>query len=219
MLKSPISVIYDSNGTEISVSQSQIVSGSSQSGLMIAGSSSLGGAVFFRLAPTGELFVTGNLQTTAVATQSVGVVTWSPTVTGAMGVTSWLANVTASVKVDQWSTSVTGAMGVTSWVSTVTASTREIGASTTNVSAANASTTNFTLLTTNPNRKKATFYKEGKNVCYLKLGSVASSTSYSVQLTSNGYYELPDTYTGQVDIIFSDNAAGNVVRVTDIIMP
>jgi hypothetical protein len=177
-LESPISVLYDSNGTEIAVSQSQIVSGASQPGLMVAGSGSNGGAIFFRMANDGALFVTGTLATAAVATQSVAVISWS---------------------------------------AAVTASVREIGARTTVVSSANGSVTNFTVLAANGTRKKASFYKEGGSTCYIKLGATASTTSYTVAIGNNGYFETPDGYTGQVDIIFSNNAG--VVRVTEITYP
>jgi hypothetical protein len=229
-LESPISVIYDSNGTELSVSQSQIVSGAAQPGLMIMGSASNGGATFFRTSLDGSVFITGSIQVASVPTQSVKIdqwsanVTgafkldgWSPTVTGAVGVTSWLANVTASTKIDAWAPTVTGAVNLQAWVATVTASTREVGYATTNVTAANGSTTNFTFFAANPQRTRVAFFKEGASVCYIKLGATASTTSYTVQLGSNGYYETPDGYTGRVDIIFS--AATGVVRATEITTP
>lgn len=229
-LESPISVLYDSNGTEISVSQTQIVSGVAQPGIMVMGSASNGGAQFIRMSTDGSVFITGSISVAQVLTQSVKVdqwsanVTgafkldgWSPTVTGAVGVTSWLANVTASTKLDAWAPTVTGAVNLQAWVATVTASTREIGYATTTVTAANGSVTNFTFFSANPNRKGLAFYKEGTSVCYIKLGAVASATSYTVQLGSNGYYETPDGYTGRVDIIFS--AATGTVRATEITTP
>lgn len=229
-LESPISVIYDSNGTELSVSQSQIVSGAAQPGLMIMGSASNGGATFFRTSLDGSVFITGSINTTATLSQSVKVDQWSAnvtasvkvdawatTVTGAVGVTGWLANVTASTKIDAWAPTVTGAVGITSWVATVTASTREVGYATTNVTAANGSTTNFTFFNANPARTRVAFFKEGASVCYIKLGATASTTSYTVQLGSNAYYETPDGYTGRIDIIFS--AATGVVRATEITTP
>ena len=191
-LESPISVLFDSFGTEIAVSQSQVVSGAAQPGLMIAGSASNGGAVFFRMAADGALFITGSIVTTAVATQSVFVGAWG--------------NTTASVKVDVWTPSVT-------------ASTREIGAATTLVSSAISSLTNFALLAVNPDRKKASFYKEGGGACYLKLGATASATSYTVQLGANGYFETPDGYTGRVDVVFTTAVATSILRVTEITVP
>lgn len=229
-LSSPIAVLYDSNGTEISVSQTQIVSGVAQPGIMVMGSASNGGAQFIRMSTDGSVFITGSLSVAAVLTQSVkidqwstnvtgavGISSWQSTVTGAVGVTGWLANVTASTKMDAWATTVTGAMGIANWNPVVTASTREIGYATTTVTAANGSTTNFTFFGANPNRTRVTFYKEGTSTCYIKLGATASSTSYTVQLGNNGYYETPDGYTGRIDIIFSANTG--VVRATEITTP
>lgn len=177
-LESPLSVLYNSEGYELAVSQSQIVSGSTQPGLLIAASGSDGTARFLKVSSNGDLFVTGSLSIPTVATQSVNVASWN-------------ANVTASV--------------------------REIGGSTTVVSSANGSTTNYTLLNANPNRIGATFFKEGNNIAYLKLGAVASATSYTVRLTNNGYYELPENYTGQVDVVFNTNVGK--IHVTEITTP
>lgn len=247
-LESPISVLYNSEGYEIALSQSQIISNSYQPGLVIAGSGSDGKAYFFRVANDGALFITGAIQTSAVATQSVFVAGWLPTVTGNVGLNAWGTNVTgtvslvpsASVIVGGWQANVTGNVGLThwgtnvtgtvamvpsasmivgGWATAVTASVRDIGASTTLVSSANASTTNFAFLADNPARKGAAFFKEGGNTVYVKLGATATATSYTVRLTNNGYYELPEDYTGRVDILFSNNTAGNILYVTEITYP
>lgn len=238
--ESPVSVLYNSEGLEIALSQSQVISASAQPGLVIAGSGSDGRAYFFRVSNDGSLFITGAIQTSAVATQSVFVAgyaanitgsfkldAWATTVTGAVGVTGWLPTVTGNVKLDGWGTGVTGAVSLVPSASVIvggfalaaTASTREIGASTTTVSAAQASLTNFTLLNANPNRRGATFFKEGSNICYLKLGSTATATSYTVKLSNNGYYELPEYYSGRIDIIFSTATAGNPLYVTELVLP
>lgn len=175
-LESPISVLYNNEGNEIAVSQSQFVNVASQPGLVMAGSGSDGRAYFFRTATDGSLFVTGAFAAT-VATQSVF---------------------------------------VGGWGTAVTASVREVGASTTTVSSANASITNITILAANGLRKNAIFYKEGSNIAYLKFGATASATSYTIKLSNNGYYEVPESYTGQIDVVFSTAAASNPLYVTSI---
>jgi len=229
-LASPVSIIYNSEGFEVTLSQSMAVA-TTQPGLMVAGSSSLG-TRFLKLDTDGTLFITGALSTVAAGTQ---------TITGNVYVSNPWAFATASNNallvnqglsssfVNAWkvvitdanssifgtSTTplwVTGAMTVANVV-TVTGSViaKTIASTTTVVSSTNASITNFTIMPSNQNRSHALFYKTGGGTAYLKLGATASPTSYTVQLQNNGYYEIPERYTGQIDIIFSAAGAGTVV--------
>jgi hypothetical protein len=84
---------------------------------------------------------------------------------------------------------------------------------TTSTVAALATTT--TLLASNTLRLGATIYNDSTSILYLKLGATASNTSYTVQLFSNGYYEVPYGYTGIIDGIWV-SATGNA-RVTEIV--
>jgi hypothetical protein len=56
------------------------------------------------------------------------------------------------------------------------------------VSAAVASTL---LLAANKNRKQALFFNDSTSVCYLKFGTAASTTSYTVRIPAGGYFDLP----------------------------
>lgn len=76
------------------------------------------------------------------------------------------------------------------------------------------STTRQVLLAPNPNRIGATVYNEGTASCYLKLGSGASTTSYTLQVGNGGYYELPYRYTGQIEGVTASSTAQ--LRVTEI---
>lgn len=79
------------------------------------------------------------------------------------------------------------------------------------------SATSVTVLASNASRKNATFYNDSTATLYLKFGSTAASTtSYTVQIPPNGYYELPNgsIYTGQLTGIWS--AANGAVRVTEL---
>ncbi len=74
---------------------------------------------------------------------------------------------------------------------------------------------NVQLLASTAGRKQAMFYNESTQILYLKLGTTASTSSYTVQLPPNGYYELPQPiYTGQIDGIWA-SANGNV-RITEL---
>lgn len=229
-LTSPVSIIYNSDGFEVTLSQSMAIA-TSQPGLMIAGSSSLG-AKFLRLDTDGTLFITGALSTSPAGTQSI---TGSVYVTNPwsfatssnnallvnQGLSSSFVNAWKVVITDGASSVfgtsttpmwVTGAMTVANVV-TVTGSVinKILGSTQTVVSSTNASVTNFTILAANPNRSHALFYKTGNGTAYLKLGATASPTSYTIQMQNNSYYEMPERYTGQVDIIFSAATAGTVV--------
>lgn len=226
-LESPLAVLYNAEGNEIALSQSQTIPVATQPGLMMLGSGTDGRAYFFRASTDGAIFITGSIQTSAAVSSSV--------IIG-----GWAANTTASLKLDAWATTVTGAVSLVpsasmivggfasgisasvvlgGWATAATASVRQIGSATTSVSSALASVTNFTILTSSVNRQAASFYKEGTNICYIKLGSTATATSFTVKLSQNGFYEIPQYYTGQVDIIFSTAVAGNTVYVTEVRTP
>ena len=81
-------------------------------------------------------------------------------------------------------------------------------------SSVSVTNSNTWILGQNTNRSGATFYNEGASVCYLKLGSTASLTSYTVQIASGGYYESPFNYTGEVYGITSSGTAQ--LRITEM---
>ena len=85
--------------------------------------------------------------------------------------------------------------------------------SVTSVAATVASTT---LLSANTNRRGAMVFNDSASaVLYLKLGTSASTTSYTVQIPPNNYYELPSpVYTGTIDGIW-DAAVGDA-RITEL---
>lgn len=77
-----------------------------------------------------------------------------------------------------------------------------------------------TVLAANANRKGATFYNDSTATLYLALANAtASTTTYTVQIPNNGYYELPvcdgGVYTGIVVGIWASDAGGSV-RVTEL---
>lgn len=93
------------------------------------------------------------------------------------------------------------------WFTTATATLSNVASSATTV----------TVLASNANRKGMMVFNDSTSVLYLKFGATASTTSYTVQIASNGYYEMPASpymYTGICDGIWS-SANGNA-RVTEI---
>lgn len=87
--------------------------------------------------------------------------------------------------------------------------------STSTVTSVAASATSVQLLASTSGRKAAYFYNDSTADCYLKLGTTASTSSFTVKMVSNSFYELPQPcYTGRIDAIWS-SATGNI-RITEI---
>jgi len=84
------------------------------------------------------------------------------------------------------------------------------------VSAASANTVSAEVLASNVDRMGATFFMDGNATCYIKLGGAASSTDFSVRLVNNGYYELPEGYTGAIHAAFSATDANIKLRCTEL---
>lgn len=87
--------------------------------------------------------------------------------------------------------------------------------------AANATNSNVagnassvTLLAANTSRLGATIFNESTADLYIKLGSTASLTDYTVKLISSAYYEVPYNYVGRIDGIWSV-ATGNA-RIAEL---
>lgn len=102
---------------------------------------------------------------------------------------------------------------VTSISSTVTTTNRTC--STATLSNVSGSVTSVTVLALNANRQMATVVNDSTSTLYLKFGSTASTTSYTVAIAGSGYYELPSpVYTGILTGIWV--AAVGAARVTEI---
>lgn len=77
-----------------------------------------------------------------------------------------------------------------------------------------ASASNVTLLAANASRRGATIYNDSTVALHLKLGATASTSSFTIKLAADGYYEVPAFYAGIIDGIWA-SATGNA-RVTEI---
>lgn len=80
-----------------------------------------------------------------------------------------------------------------------------------------SSASSVSILASNAARKGAMIFNDSSATLYLKFGTTASTTSYTVQIAGNGYYEFPaypGLYTGACDGIWS-SATGNA-RVTEL---
>lgn len=83
----------------------------------------------------------------------------------------------------------------------------------TNVS---ASATSVQLLASNSSRTQAVFYNDTDKNAYVKLGTTASTTSFSYLLVPGATLELPKPiYTGRIDCIWATGPTGSM-RITEI---
>jgi len=80
----------------------------------------------------------------------------------------------------------------------------------TNVAAAAADTA---ILAANASRVGATIYNDSTANCYLKLGTGASTTSFTAKMGSGSYYEVPFGYVGAINGYW--DAANGYARVTE----
>lgn len=116
---------------------------------------------------------------------------------------------TATNQTSQITQETTTATNTTSLVGNLKAATATL----TNVTAATSSTA---LLAVTAGRKQAMFFNDSTAILYLKMGTTASTTSYTVQIPAGGYYELPSpsVYTGIIQGIWS--AVNGAVRITEL---
>ena len=81
-------------------------------------------------------------------------------------------------------------------------------------SSVTATVASSTVLAENASRLGATIYNEGASTCYISLTSVATTTSYTLQVASGGYFECPFWYTGIISGITASGTA--VLRITEV---
>jgi hypothetical protein len=87
--------------------------------------------------------------------------------------------------------------------------------STSSVTSVAGSASSVQLLASTSGRKGAYFYNDSTAICYLKLGTTASTSSFTVAMAGSSFYELPQPcYTGRIDAIWA-SATGNI-RITEI---
>lgn len=91
---------------------------------------------------------------------------------------------------------------------------RQSGATDAIVTRVAASLTAVTLLTTDTNRAQAIVYNETTAALYVKLGTGAAITDYTIKVAgSGGYFEVPIRYLGPVSGVW--DAATGYAQVTE----
>lgn len=79
-----------------------------------------------------------------------------------------------------------------------------------------AAVANTQLLASNASRKGMYVFNDSSAIMYLAFNATASTTSYTVQVPANGFFEMPTSpiYTGQINAVWSA-AVGNA-RITEM---
>jgi hypothetical protein len=81
-------------------------------------------------------------------------------------------------------------------------------------STVSVTSSSIAILDTNPSRNGSTIYNESGATAYVKLGTIASITDYTIQMIIGSYYELPFGYKGAISGITSSGTA--TLRVTEL---
>lgn len=91
-------------------------------------------------------------------------------------------------------------------------------AATSTPSSVTDSATSVAILTANQSRKQALVFNDSNNILYLVLGAgPASTTSFTVKIFPNGYYEAPTRFTGAIAGIWTGSGFGSgAARVTEL---
>lgn len=236
-IENPFSVLYDETGRAFAVSSSQLID-NGQPGFVVFGSGSFG-ATGIRVTNTGEVYITGSISSIAAGVQTVtgSVYVNNMPTTGSnggltvnQGLSSSFANAWKVVLTDGssqavgtnasplWvtgSVTVAGAVSISGVVS-VTGSVlnREMPFSNSSTTRVTASTIADVVLAANGGRRTTVLYNEGAANVFIKLGTGATQTSYTVKLGSGGSFIIPEGYTGVISAVFSTNT-GNM-QISDL---
>lgn len=87
---------------------------------------------------------------------------------------------------------------------------------TSTVTSVASAATSAQMLASTAGRRGAMMFNDDANAVYVKFGTTASATDYTVQIPGGGYYEFPlPIYTGRVDAIWVADGSGSL-RITEI---
>lgn len=79
------------------------------------------------------------------------------------------------------------------------------------ISALASSASSAQLLASTAGRRGLTLYNTDANGVYVKYGTTASATSFTVLIPASGYWEMPrPIYTGRIDAIWAADGSGSL---------
>lgn len=97
-----------------------------------------------------------------------------------------------------------------------TLATQDVRPSTAAVTSVADTASSTTLLAAAAGRLGATVFNDSTEPLFVKFGTTASATSFTVKILAGGYFEFPQpVYTGRVDGIWNADAAGSA-RITEL---
>lgn len=123
----------------------------------------------------------------------------------------------AATQSGTWTVQPGNSANTTAWKvdgSAVTQPSKELRAATSTRTDVASSSSTVTVLALNANRLGATIYNDSTQNVYLKFGTTATASDFTIMLYAAQYFELPFGYTGRVDGIWV-SANGNA-RVTEL---
>ena len=82
---------------------------------------------------------------------------------------------------------------------------------TSTVTSVSASATSVVVLASNTSRLGATVYNNSSSLAYLKLGTTASTASFTIKLFPYCYWEVPFNYVGEIDGIWATASGAALV--------
>jgi hypothetical protein len=85
------------------------------------------------------------------------------------------------------------------------------------ITTAAASLINAELLAANAEREGAIVYNNSNRPMFIKLGSAATTSSFTIKLGAFDYYEVPAGYTGSIHALWTDAAAAGDARITELV--
>lgn len=157
----------------------------------------------------------------AISNTSFGITNWIGSTAPTVGQKSMANSVPVVISSDQSSIPMTNtnldvALSTRASDASVAAISTEIArpatATLTNVS---GSASSVTLLSLNANRKGFMIYNDSNADLYVKFGTTASVTSFTVKLGKDEFYEMNErVYTGRIDGIWS--SATGAARITEL---
>jgi hypothetical protein len=97
-----------------------------------------------------------------------------------------------------------------------TVATQRVRSGTATVSSVADTSSSTTLLASNANRLGASIQNTSSAVLYIKLGTTASASDFTVRLAQYDYYEVPDGYTGRIDGIWASDPNDGAAKITEL---
>lgn len=122
-----------------------------------------------------------------------------------------ISGTVAATQSGTWTVQPGNTANTTAWLVT------QQGSSSATLANVNDTASSTTLLASNAARRGATIFNDSTVSLYVKFGATASTTSFTVLMAAQAYYELPATpsvYTGVIDGIWASDASG-AARVTE----